>query len=234
VPGPRATAVAGVSGPYAAAGAGGWLRSPAVTGWRLDGTAGGGDRRADRTGPGVGTGPADGAERWLAGLRADTGADQRRRASWLSRQAEEEATLLGVLADLAERGRPAVVDVAGGRRHRGVVGIVGEDFVGLRTEGGTPVLVARAAITGVRPAPGDTGAVGDRRLAPQVTLAGVLSSIAGSGARLVLVPFGGGEPIAGELRSVGTDVMALRLDADGGSVHVPLAAVAEVQLAVSG
>jgi hypothetical protein len=112
--------------------------------------------------------------------------------------------------------------------------MVGGDFVGLRTGAGTEVLVARAAITGVRPAPGHRGPSGDRRFAPRLSLAGVLGSLAGTGVRVTIVPFGGGEPTVGELRSVGIDVIAVRLDGQGGSAHLPLAAIAEVQLLVSG
>lgn len=203
-----------------------------------DGQAIGGDADPPRDRPtGAPTSAVDpdgAAERWLAGLRAEAGADRRRRTAWLVRQAEEEASLLGILADLAEQERPVVLEVTGGRRHRGRVRVVGEDFVGLRTGTGAEVLVARAAITGVRPTPGDAGPTGDRRLAPRLSLAGVLGALAGSGVRMTVVPFGGGEPVVGELRSVGLDVLAVRLDGEGGLAHLPLAAIAEVQLLVSG
>ena len=80
--------------------------------------------------------------RWLAEARVDEAAASRARETSLRQQAGEEATLAGVLLDLAERGTR--------RAHRGERRpappgdgrAVADDFCALRTDHGTDVLVA--------------------------------------------------------------------------------------------
>jgi len=176
----------------------------------------------------------DQLDRWVAELRADDAARGRARASWLARQAEEDATLAGVLTDLAERGRPVVVTVRGGGRHRGAVRLVGADFCALHIATGSDVVVAFAAIAAVAPQPGEAGATGDRGALPATTLGHALAALAGSGRRVRVLPVGGGDAFSGELRSAGRDLVALRLDGTGGLVYVPLASLAELSLTESG
>ena len=77
---------------------------------------------------------------------------------------------------------------------------------------------APADTSGARPAPFDVG------------LAALLVTMAVDRPR-VQVTAVGDEPIAGQLRSVGVDVLTLRLDGDAGlRAHVRLAAVAELLL----
>jgi len=59
-------------------------------------------------------------ERWAAEARVDEAARRRSRERWLRRQAEEDATVAGVLADLLEAGRPVTVCSRTGRRHTGL------------------------------------------------------------------------------------------------------------------
>jgi hypothetical protein len=171
-------------------------------------------------------------EAWLADLRVDEAATGRARAAWLARQALEEATFLGVLADLAERERPVLIDTTGHRRHQGRLRIVGDDFCCVRTRHDGHVLVHYDAVVAVRPAPREPDASGDRLLHPTVTLRAALTALAGDTTR-VLVVAKGGSSFAGELRSVGLDVVSLRLD-DGRAAYVRLASVAEVSVVESG
>ena len=97
--------------------------------------------------------------RWLAEARVDEAAASRAREQSLRQQAGEEATLAGVLLDLAERGGAVVVDVAGGRRQRATVRAVAEDFCALRTDQGE-VLVAYAGIAAVAALETDDGGRG--------------------------------------------------------------------------
>ena len=168
----------------------------------------------------------------VADAVAEEAARERSQTRVLRQVAEEEATFLGVALDLAERQVVVVARTSSGRAHRGRVLAVGRDFVVVRDGSGPPVLLALAGLTSLRPEP--TGArpdVSGARAAPlEVGLAAVLVGLAGQRPR-VQVSAPGEEPVAGELRSVGVDVLTLRLDGDAGlRTHVRVAAVTEVVL----
>ena len=86
--------------------------------------------------------PAGGAslaarlDAWLADARVEGSADARARERWLSAAAEADATFAGVLLDLAERGVAHHGRHRRGRRHQGVVQVLGADFVALRGASG--------------------------------------------------------------------------------------------------
>lgn len=169
------------------------------------------------------------AARW----RADAAVAERRRGWWLSRQAEEEASLAGVLAELAGRGAPVALTVLGAGRRVGRVWAVGGEVVGLRAAGALDVIVAMSAVASVRPAvAADDGVgagptpVGDRPApAASQTLGEVLAGVV-DGRRRVTVTDRAGERTDGELVWVGADVALVRTPS--GPVHVALALVAEV------
>ena len=156
----------------------------------------------------------------------------RRRRWWLARQAEQEATLVGVLADLVDTGTPVALSVAGGRRHLGRLWAVGPTVVGLRTAQGIDVVVVLGAVSAVAPAPRGSGRapsppVGDR---PRPRAAGdglvaVLGPVAGDRRLVATVDVDGGRT-EGELAWVGTDVALL--DCPTGPVYVALDLLAEV------
>lgn len=182
----------------------------------------------------------EGLERWAADARAREAADARVRERWLRAQAEEEASLAGVLLALAERGETVVVTTVAGRRHRGVVTGVGLDFAALQAPAGVTTLVTLAGLgdtrvveegTRVRAAPsaaasdGAGGALG-------VRLADVLAQAAGQRPRVAVQA--GAASVVGDLRSVGTDVVSIRADGEAGLVYVALASVSEVSFLASG
>jgi hypothetical protein len=171
-------------------------------------------------------------EAWLADLQVDEAARARARTAWLARQADEEATFVGVLADLAERRRAVVVETASARRHHGAVQVVGRDFCALRTDRSVEVLVRHAFVVSVRPAPGEPRASGDRLLAPVVTFRDALAVLADAGARIHTTGWGG-VTLSGELQRVGRDVLCLRSD-DRGVCYVRLASLGEVSVVESG
>jgi hypothetical protein len=166
--------------------------------------------------------------RWLAEARVDAAAASRARAQSLRQQAGEEATLAGVLLDLAERGSAVVVEVAGGRRQRATVRAVAEDFCALRTDQGE-VLVAYAGIAAVAALESDAVLAGDRARALDMTLAEALLVLLAERPRLLVVGRDGTSR-AGELMSVGRDVLVLRTDGDPRHLYVPVASVAEVRV----
>jgi hypothetical protein len=170
---------------------------------------------------------------WVARLAADDAARQRARGAWLHRQAAEEGTFAGVLADLAERGRPVVVALHNGRRHRGVVAALGRDFVIVVTGDQREVLVRSDAIASVHTLPGEPETIGDRVVVSQATLGDALGVLGEERPRLLLLGLDGHAGVRGELRAVGADVVTVRQDG-GATAYLSLSAVAEVSLTESG
>ena len=168
----------------------------------------------------------------VADAVAEEAARERSQTRWLRRIAEEEATFVGVALDLAERGAPVVARTSSGRAHRGRVLAVGRDFVVLRDGGGPPVFLAVQGLSSLRPQPGSPAAdtAGGRAAPLDVGFAALLVGLAADRPR-VQVSALGDEPVAGELRSVGVDVLTLRLDGDTGlRAHVRIGAVTELLL----
>ena len=170
-------------------------------------------------------------ERWVADARSSDAAAARARERWLRLQADESATFAGVLIDLAERGTPVVIHGRGGRRHRGTIAAVAADFCALRTSGGRDVLLAYAGIGSVRPDSRSPGPSGDRVVQADLGMAEMLSVLAAERPRVLIVTTADAEGIAGELRSVGRDMVTVRLDGDPrAAAYVGITAIAEVSL----
>jgi hypothetical protein len=170
-------------------------------------------------------------ERWVADARSADAAAARARQRWLQVQADESATFLGVLVDLAEQGSPVVVHGRGGRRHRGSISAVAADFCAVRTSRDRDVLLSFAGIGSIRPDTRGPGPSGDRAVRADLGLAEMLSVLAVERPRVLIVTTADAEGIAGELRSVGRDVVTIRLDGSArASAYVAIAAIAEVSL----
>ena len=168
---------------------------------------------------------------WASEISADAAAAARSRERWLRQAAEEEATFAGVLLDLAERRAPVVVVGRAGRRHRGVVTAVGGDFVVVKVVDGGDVLLSLGGIASVRPEPRAIPAPGDRPVTVDIGLAEALAAVAADRPRVLVVTMADADGLAGELRTVGRDVLTLRLDgSDRTPAYVPIASVVEVRL----
>jgi hypothetical protein len=176
----------------------------------------------------LGDGLAARIDRWAADARVDEAARLRARERWLRHQAEEEGSLAGVLADIAERGASVALHVRGGRRHRGEVAALGSDFVALRSAG-ADVIVALHAVTSVRTLPGEASTIGDRSIGTSHRLVDVLAGLAAERAAVVLVLADRDEAVAGVVLWVGQDVVGVRV-AGGAAVmaYVPVGAIVEV------
>jgi hypothetical protein len=169
---------------------------------------------------------------WVAEARVDGSAEARSRERWLRAAAEADATFGGMLLDLAERGQPVAVATTAARRHHGTITAIGLDFVALRAISALEVLLPLRALTSVRSAPGADAAMGERIVTSELRLRDVLGELAVERTRVLLVTGTASDSVAGELRSVGQDVVVLRLDGEpAGSAYVPLSAVGEVGLA---
>jgi hypothetical protein len=175
-------------------------------------------------------------ERWAAEARVDEAARRRSHERWLLQQAEEEGSFVGSLTDLAERRVHVAVHTRSGSRHLGRVDVVGVDFASVRRANGTEVLVAFGVVTSVRTQPGEPVTLGDRVATTQLSLADVLARLAAERQPIMVVHDAGDahDAVRGTLRSVGDDVVVLRLDGQGesapGVAYLPLHAVDEVIL----
>ncbi len=168
--------------------------------------------------------PLSGLAKWLADSRVDDAAARRARQRWLERQAEEDATLAGVLLDLAERGGPIVVRTNGAATIRGPVVAVGADFVAVREHGLGDVLVPHGSICTVRAAPGERPVVGERAAAFEVVLAEALVELAAD--RPPVRVGAAGAEFRGRLRSTGRDVIAITTDGERTDrIHVALSSL---------
>jgi hypothetical protein len=150
--------------------------------------------------------------RGIADARVDDAATSRARVQWLTRQAEEGATLAGAFIELAERSIDVRIRVRGGAEVQGVVQTVGADMVELATTGGL-VVVARDHVVTLR-VPGD-------QVPPPTTMTGaglasarrfvdVLSELAAE-RRQVTIDTTEGDRLRGEVRAMGADVLTLRI-----------------------
>ncbi len=172
--------------------------------------------------------------RWLAEARVDDAARARARQRWLERQAAEETSFGSVLVDLAERGRPVLVQTAAARRHRGRLVGVGVDFVAMHTDSDADVLVATGAIHSMRTEPGQPAALSGRAVILERHLADAVAALAAERPRVV-VATGADAAVIGDLVSTGRDVVTLRVDGDTrANVYIPLDAVVEIALATRG
>ncbi|WP_208029153.1 hypothetical protein [Rhabdothermincola sediminis] len=179
-------------------------------------------------------GPPDPFDRWLAEVSADRVIGERARTGWLARQAAEDATWRGALADLAERGRPVLVELRSGRRHRGTVAVIGHDFLVLRPADGSDVLVALDAIAVLWPSPGDGPVTGDREPPSLTTIGEALAGLAAGGQEVAVWTAGASVAVVGEIAAVGRDLVTLAVAGERGWAYLALASVAEVSLVDSG
>lgn len=176
----------------------------------------------------IGTGdPMTALPTWIADGRVDEAVNARGRQRWLERQAAEEATLAGVLLDLAERHRPVTITTTGGHRLSGAVTAVGADFGALRDHRLGDALVPSSRIAIVRPAPGDGLPTGDRRVSITRTFRDAMMELAPERPDCIVAV--GAEQLHGELRAASPELVALALDGDRRElVHVSVAAIDHV------
>ncbi len=179
-----------------------------------------------------GNGLIDSLARWAAEAQVDEAAKSRSRERWLRQQAAEETTLWSVMIDLSERNRSVLVQSKVGRRHRGQVSALGLDFVCIRTNAGSDVLIARSAITAVRTQPREQAAHSGRLVQVRLRLHEAIAALVEDRPRVTIAA--GPDVFNGDLVSVGQDVLTLRLDGDTRSnVYVSMDAVSEIALAVA-
>lgn len=166
--------------------------------------------------------PALEPELWTAGLRTDEAADGRRRRAALAEHGAADATLAGVLGDLAERGAKVLVTTIAGSHHRGTVVEVATTWVALHTARAELVLLRTAHIATVDGA-GSPAAIVAASSIRTTGLAAMLDRFV----ELDMTIRCGAVVVVGELRIVGADVAAVRRG-DGTAVQVSIDAIDEV------
>jgi len=168
-------------------------------------------------------------EAWVARLRAGEEIEARRREVWARQQLSEDATLAGVMVDLAERGPHVVVDSCRGSRTLRIVA-VGRDFCA-GVDRSRWVLVALGAVESIRSTSASLQPGGHRAHTLDVTLAEALSDLLADRPRLTMATTSG-RLVSGELRAVGADVVTVRTESDPpGVAHVVLDRIVEVLVA---
>ena len=173
--------------------------------------------------------------RLISSVRADDARGSRRRERSLRAAASAEATMGGVLLDLAEAREELTIRMTSGRLLRGWVDLVALDAVALRTAAGLSLLRLDAitwvrrvpdsrldapAAGPMRPHPATIGSThsnttepaGDRPAARPVSFVALLAGLAADRPRVSLAVTGENSLLTGELRSVGVDVVTVRLD----------------------
>ncbi|MDQ2650404.1 MAG: hypothetical protein M3Z03_12745 [Actinomycetota bacterium] len=194
----------------------------------MEGGAGG--RAGGRADGGPDGGDPGRFERWLAELRVDDAARSRARRHWLRSAAEEEATMAGVLLDLAERGATVAVTTRVGRRHHGRLVLVGDDFLVLRAGAHRHVVLRAGTVGTVRSTADATAPIGDRAVRSDRHLQEVLVALAAERLAAAIV-LDNGDLVTGEVRSMGQDVVVLQSDGPSSPVtYLALDAIVEVTL----
>ena len=165
---------------------------------------------------------------WLAELRAGDEARLRRRQFWLERVRAEEATLVGLLADLAEAGRDVALETLSGRRHTGSIRAVGVDFCAI-SENQRWTFISLRSLAVIRSTERSTiVASGDRAAGLDLTLLEALADQLEARPRVV-VWLDSGQRVQGDLAGVGRDLVSVKVDGEPPRLtHVSVAAISEV------
>lgn len=176
---------------------------------------------------------------WAEDFRANEAAAARARSRWRSRQAAEGSRLVEVLDAWQRAGSDIVLQTLGGRRGRGSVLEVGDDFASISGSGDV-WLAALRSVAFVEAVPTRAlGRGGPARSSahpstskapspprPKRSMRAALDALVDSGIELRVVLGGAAPPVEGELQVVGEDYAVLgRRDAPGQGIYVPLDAI---------
>jgi len=172
--------------------------------------------------------------RLVAEQRNEDAARTRARERALRAAATTDATLAGVIVDLAERAEPVAVRTTAGRSLTGRLLAVARDAVALEAADAT-TYIPLSAIVVLRARTRRADEPAGSRSMPAVSLAAVLAALAPERPTVGLMVAGDPTMWRGELRAVGADVLTLRLAADPPTTaHVALTQVSELTVFASG
>jgi hypothetical protein len=176
--------------------------------------------------PGTSPGSDDEIGVWLLRFMADDAADGRARVETWRRRTDESATLVGVLADVAQRGQPVEVRTISGNTHVGRVGHVAAGVV-IETHDRHRAVLRTSAIAAVLPerglrVPGEGVPTSTRSFRATV------DAVIEPGDFLTVLA--GGSSFVGEFLSCGQDVLLMR-GATNRTIYIALDAVCEISVA---
>jgi hypothetical protein len=175
--------------------------------------------------------PTDEAlDAWIAELRTDTAARSRSAVGAMKAVAADDATVVGVLADLRERDAQVLLTTTAGRRHRGQVLLVGPDALVLRVGTGEWLVTRLASVASVRMVGGDLVS-GEGSPSSASSFGRILGAAATPGEWIRIST--GGEAFGGTVVAVSAEVAVMRLD-NGDLTYVNLDAVEEASLTSGG
>ena len=166
-------------------------------------------------------------EDWMAVSRTDEAARSRRRtAAWME-HGPVDASLTGVLVDLAERGAEVVVTLSGGRIHRGVVLEVASTWVLIRTGSGDRVVIRLRCAESID-CTGLPNSFGERSASTTMGFVATLDQLVDIGATITMRT--AHQTTRGELRLLGEEIAIVAIDAMT-MRYVSMEAVDEVTIA---
>jgi hypothetical protein len=154
--------------------------------------------------------------RLVADTRIEDAARARVRERNLRAAAVSDATLVGIVLDLAERAEPVTVRTTSGRTLSGRITLVAQDALALDAGRSGTSYVRFAGIASVRRLDGGRTPEpsGDRTPPRAATLAALLGDLAPHHPRVALAVTGEPAVVSGELRAAGVDVVTIRLPGD--------------------
>jgi hypothetical protein len=175
-------------------------------------------------------------DRWAAEARVGEAAASRSREGWLRQAASEDASLVGTLVDLAERGTPVVVTMRSGRRLRAAIWRVGADCVAVQHDDRRVSWLALNAVAAIGAEPGGQAVpTGTRRVESEVTLADVLGDLVADQATVAVFLSDMTDPLRGRLVGGGRDIVRLTRSGESpDEVVIAVQVVSEVVLVDSG
>jgi hypothetical protein len=172
--------------------------------------------------------------RLFAEQRAEDAAKARIRERALRASATTDATLAGIVLDLAERAETVSVRTTAGRSLTGRVLAVARDAIALEA-GDTTTYVPLAAIAALRTPAGRVDEPSGSRPLPAVSLAALLADLAPERPTVRVMIVGDPALWRGELRAVGADVLTLRIAGDPPTTaYIPLDQLSELTVLASG
>ena len=175
--------------------------------------------------------------RLIADSRADEAIRARQRERNMRAAAATDATLAGLVLDLAELGGPVTLRTTSGRSLTGRIATVARDAVVLEVDSGATSFVRLAAVSSIRRAGGHRlpQVSGDRTPSHAPTLAALLADLAPERPRVALAVHGEPGLVRGELRAAGADVVTVTLDGDlPVTAYFATAQVSELTVLASG
>lgn len=158
-------------------------------------------------------------------LRLQEIRSSREAARWHEQIAEESATWLATILDLAEARSWCEITTRGGRTHTATISAVGSDVLLLDLTRAGQLLVSLAAVTSLSARGRGIPARTDRAVDAS-SMHAALTDLAGM-RREVGVVTASGSRFAGQLRSVGIDVLSIQI-APEQTTFLPLSGVEEV------